>query len=334
MEIYPEDLGPRQCGQVLEHRIWRVGTDGAEQAAAPSAFTSGRVQSPYKPELFWVCVCLAGSLAGAGLMALCQVPFWVICVIYIALTIHWRQRRNIRAYMMSPAAQNFAEPKTGTYACLTETEITLLQNKLLQKGCDDPLLGMYLDLVGAAMNLSPLAASQAETERNAREAIRALGGAIEALPPRTPDGVPDSTAKLQATAARLAAEATGENDPVVAASLTRRVEALRDQAETVARVKVLLRRNGALREELADQIGALRTSLAAAALGGDGSGPGLAGLAALAARIRRVVLEADAVTAARVEVDALLSQPHARAGVPLVPEEVRQQILGLNGEAL
>ena len=240
----------------------------------------------------------------------------------------------MRADLMAPVQtvqQGFAEPQASAYARLTEPEITLLQNKLLQKGCDDPLLGMYLDLVWAAMNLSPLAASQAETERNAREAIRALGGAIEALPPRTPDGVPDSHTKLEATAARLASEATGESDPVVAASLCRRAEALRGQGETAARVQVLLRRNLALREELADQVGALRTSLAAAALGGNDSGPELAGLSA---RIRRVASEANAVTAARVEVDALLSQPHAHAGIPAATEEARPQILGLNGEAL
>ena len=72
-----------------------------------------------------------------------------------------------------------------------------------------------------------------------------------------------------------------------------------------------------MREELADQIGALRTSLAAAALGGDDSGPELAGLAA---RIRRVASEANAVTAARVEVDTLLSQPRAHAIVPVAEE--------------
>lgn len=262
--------------------------------------------------------------------------FWIAFIFCTIIALLLRQRREMRADLMAPGQPvrpHFAEPRTATYACLTEPEITLLQNALLKRGCDDPLLGMYLDLVWAAMNTAPLAAEQAETERHAREAIRALGGAIETLPPRALEGIPDSLVKLQATAARLAAEAPDEPDPVVAASLGRRAEALRDQADTVARIKVLLRRNAALREELADQIGALRTSLAAAALGGEGGGPGLAGLAALAARIRRVVLEADAVTAARVEVDTLLHQTHARAEVAAAPEEGRQ-VLGLNGEAV
>lgn len=332
MDIFPEDLGPRQCGQVLEHRIWTVGTDGVGRAAAPSAFTSGRVQALPRRGPAFVWVNLVGPVLAAWVTAgIFHFSFWGTLLFCTIIAFLWRQRRSAKMGTMPSVQRGFVEPKTSTYARLTEAEITLLQNRLLQKGCDDPLLGMYLDLVRAAMHLAPLQPSQGETERNAREAIRALGGAIEALPPQTLDGVPDSTAKLEATAARLADEATGEGDPVVASSLNRRVEALRGQAETAARVKVLLRRNLALREELADQIGALRTGLAAAALGGDDSRPELAGLAA---RIRRVASEANAVTAARVEVDALLSQPHAHAGVPAWAEEGRQQILGLNGEAL
>ncbi len=327
MEIYPEDLGPRQCGQVMEHRLWCVGTDGASQAAAPTVLPFGRVQILPKRKLAPVWQYLVGSLVATWLVeGLFHFSFWgalLFCVI-IAL-LRWQVRANL------PMQKDLAEPHKGTYARLTEAEISLLQNALLQKGCDDPLLGMYLELVWAVMHLAPLATGQAETERNAREAIRALGGAIEALPSQTLDGVPDSHAKLRAAAARLASEATGETDPVVAASLGRRAEALRGQAETVARVRVLLRRNLALREELADQIGALRTSLAAADLGGDDSGPELAGLAA---RIRRVASEANAVTAARVEVDALLSQREAHTSVSAVSEEARQQTLGLNGEAL
>lgn len=332
MEIYPEDLGPRQCRQVLEDRLLCAGK-GWGPSAAPSAFTSGRVQVPYTRVAApsWVCNLFWSVLTMWVVGAVFGMSMWGVFLFCTVVVILWRQTRSIRASPVPSVQQGFTEPQTSTYARLTEPEIMLLQNNLLKKGCDDPLLGMYLDLVWAAMNTAPIHPSRADTERNAREAIRALDGAIEVLPPRTPDGVPDSHAKLEVTAARLAAEAIGESDPVVAASLCRRAEALRGQAETVARVKVLLRRNLALREELADQVGALRTSLAAAALGGDDSGPELAGLAA---RIRRVASEANAVTAARVEVDALLSQRDARAGVPAATEEARQQILGLNGEAL
>jgi len=328
MEIYPEDLGPSQCGRVLEDRLLRGGWG---PTAAPDVLPSGRVLLPprHRPADVWIY--LFGSLWAAGAVdVMFHVPFWASLFFCGAIALLWRQRRGGRADLAAPVRRNSAASQSGTYACLTEPEITQLQNALLRPGSADPLLGLYLELVWAAMHLGPLAAGQAETEKNAREAIRALGGAIEALPPRTLDGVPDNHAKLQAIAAGLAADAPLESDPVVAASLHRRAEALRGQAETVARVRILLRRNGALRAELSDQIGALRTGLAAAALGGGDGGPELAGLAA---RIRRVASEANAVTAARVEVDALLSQRDARARGPAAEEEARQ-VLGLNGEAL
>jgi len=331
MEIYPEDLGMGQCRQVLEDRLLCVGKGGDTRAAAQTVSPSGRVQIPPRrgPASIWPSIGM-GLLAAWMMTAIFHFSFWIVFILCTIIALVWRQRHEMRADLMAPVQRVSTEPPTGTYAHLTEPEITQLQNALLRKGGDDPLLGLYLELVWAAIHLAPLAAGQAETERNAREAIRALGGAIEALPPRTLDGVSDDRAKLQAIAAGLAADAPLESDPVVAASLHRRAEALRGQAETVARVRVLLRRNEALRAELSDQIGALRTSLAAASLGGGDGGPELAGLAA---RIRRVASEANAVTAARVEVDALLSQRDARAGAPEAEEEARQ-VLGLNGEAL
>ncbi len=329
VDIYPEDLGPRHCRQVLEHRQSRADKGGAEWASGPSISPSGRVET-LKQRATTAWFYLIGSVFAAWatqivfhcsfLMAL------FFCLIVAAIV---RQKRSGWTRAIPTVQRGFAEPQASPYARLTEPEVTQLQNALLRQGGDDPLLGMYLELVWAAMHLAPLATSREDSARSAREAIRALGGAIESLPPQTLEGVPDSHVKLQAAADRLASEATGESDPVVAASLGRRVEALRGQAETVARVRFLLRRNLALREELADQIGALRTSLAAAGLDGDDSGPELAGVAA---RIRRVASEANAVTAARVEVDTLLSR--TRAGVPAAEEEVRQRRLGLNGDAL
>lgn len=332
MDIYPEDLGPRHCQQVLKDRLLHGGKVWGSSATPPVS-PSGRVQAKPESQQISNREAIGGCF---GLLAVWLVLYglfhdasvWTVLTVAI-IGFLWQRKRGGQTTTPSPMQQGSAEPQAGTYARLTEPEVTQLQNSLVRNGGDDPLLGMYLELVWAVMHLAPLATSREDTERSAREAIRALGGAIEALPPQTVEGVPDSHAKLQAVAARLASEAAGETDPVVAASLGRRVEALRGQAETVARVRVLLRRNMALREEMADQIGALRTSLVAATLGGDDSGPELAGVAA---RIRRVASEANAVTAARVEVDTLLSQ--TRADVPTVQEEVRQQRVGLNGETL
>lgn len=327
MEIYPEDLGPRQCRQVLEDRLLRGGHGWAEPSAALTVLPSGRVLLPPRreaiPTWLWVIWDFVAAWVVGGMFG--SFGWGAFCFI-TSLAFLWWRRRDGPARTAPAVRRGFAAPPTGTYARLSEPEISLLHNDLRRKGNEDALLGLYLEMIWSAMHLSPLPAGQPDTEKNAREAIRALGGAIEALPPRTLDGVPADYAGLQAMAASLAADAPLESDPVVAASLHRRAEALRGQAETVARVRVLLRRNEALRAELSDQIGALRTSLAAASLGGGDGGPELAGLAA---RIRRVASEANAVTAARVEVDALLSLPCAG-----VPEEARQQVLGLNGEAL
>ena len=337
MEIYPEDLGPRQCRQVLEDRLLRGGHGWAEPSAALTVLPSGRVLLPNRRETIptWLWV-IWDSTAAWTVGGIFGSVWWGAFCLIASLGFLWWRRRGGPAQTAPAAWRGFAAwrgvtaPPTGTYARLSEPEISLLHNGLRRKGNEDALLDLYLEMIWSAMHLSPLPAGQPDTEKNAREAIRALGGAIEALPPRPLDGVPADYAGLQAMAASLAADAPLESDPVVAASLHRRAEALRGQAETVARVRVLLRRNEALRAELSDQIGALRTSLAAASLGGGDGGPELAGLAA---RIHRVASEANAVTAARVEVDALLSQRDARAGAPGAEEEVRQ-VLGLNGETL
>lgn len=337
MEIYPEDLGPRQCRQVLEDRLLRGGHGWAEPSAALTVLPSGRVLLPNRRETIptWLWV-IWDSTAAWTVGGIFGSVWWGAFCLIASLGFLWWRRRGGPAQTAPAAWRGFAAwrgvtaPPTGTYARLSEPEISLLHNGLRRKGNEDALLDLYLEMIWSAMHLSPLPAGQPDTEKNAREAIRALGGAIEALPPRPLDGVPADYAGLQAMAASLAADAPLESDPVVAASLHRRAEALRGQAETVARVRVLLRRNEALRAELSDQIGALRTSLAAASLGGGDGGPELAGLAA---RIHRVASEANAVTAARVEVDALLSQRDARADAPGAEEEV-QQVLGLNGETL
>jgi len=76
-------------------------------------------------------------------------------------------------------------------------------------------------------------------------------------------------------------------------------------------------------DKLADQISALRTSLSASALGHDQTGHELA---SLAAHIQQVAREADAITAARIEVDTLLHQPQAITTVPPVNETRPQPV--------
>ncbi len=193
--------------------------------------------------------------------------------------------------------------------------------QLVRQRASDALAQSYLDLACAVVKLP--ATQDAAADREVREAVTALGVAVEALPPEM-KVVTDDPAALRAEAQAQAARAQDEADAVIAASLRRRVESLLRRADTAARTQLLLRRNGALREEVGEQIRALQTSLTALQVGGRQSVPELSGLAA---SIQRVALEANAVTVARAEVDTLLSQPAAPVGAMAQEEENGRQAL-------
>ena len=173
----------------------------------------------------------------------------------------------------------------------------------IRQSASDTLLQRYLDLALSVVNLP--ATKDEIADREVRDAMTALGTALEALPPEQML-VTDDPAVLQAEADAQIAAAQTEPDAVIAASRRRRAESLLRRADTAARTLLLLRRNQALREEVGEQIQALGTSLTALQVGGRQSAPELSGLAA---SIQRVALEANAVTVARAEVDTLLSQP-------------------------
>ncbi len=173
----------------------------------------------------------------------------------------------------------------------------------VRQQASDALLQRYLDL---ALSVVTLPDTKDETaNREVRDAITALGTAIEALPPEQ-IVVTDDPQALRAEAQTKLEAAQSETDAVIAASQRRRAESLLRRADTAAKTLLLLRRNRALREEVGEQVQALRTSLTALQIGGRQSAPELSGLAA---SIHRVALEANAVTVARAEVDTLLSQP-------------------------
>lgn len=169
----------------------------------------------------------------------------------------------------------------------------------------DPLAREYINLARSVLALPPT--HDAQAEREVGDAVSALGAAIVALPPE-PNVAMDDPDALRAEAQAQEIAAATEADPVIAASRRRRTESLARRADTAARTILLLRRNRALREEVGEQVRALQTSLNALQVGGRQSAPELAGLAA---SIQRVALEANAVTVARAEVDALLSRPGA-----------------------
>lgn len=163
---------------------------------------------------------------------------------------------------------------------------------------EDGLERAYLTLIRDAVkqNLSDQAATEV------RKAIRALGEAIERLPPLTTSGEVDAD-QLRAEAVHVQEQAAQETDTVTAASLLRQAEALRRSALAAERASVVLRRNAALRKELAAQTEALRLGLASLYAGaGD-----MSELTRLAEQVRGVASEANAVSDARTELDSFLA---------------------------
>lgn len=184
-----------------------------------------------------------------------------------------------------------------------DTPLTPSQMQGMIAQARDPLEREYLGAVLAAMMLPPVSEATAETQ--VREAIRALGAAIEQLPP--PGGAPPSAPRLTNMAAALWDEAEREADPVVAATLRRRAETRERQAQTTTLIETLGRRNAALRQELSDQIDSLQTSLAAFRLAGVWS---VGEMAEVSAGIQWVALKANALAAARLEMDDALQTGH------------------------
>ncbi len=180
--------------------------------------------------------------------------------------------------------------------------------EVVRQQAGDTLLQSYLDLVLSVVRLPDTKDETAN--REVRDAITALATAVGALPPEQV-AVSDNPPALRTEAQTQLENAQAETDAVIAASLRRRAESLLRRADTAAKTLLLLRRNRALREEVNEQIKALRTSLTALQIGGRQSTPELSDLAA---SIHRVALEANAVTVARAEVDTLLSQPPTSSG--------------------
>lgn len=170
---------------------------------------------------------------------------------------------------------------------------------------DDALETSYVRLARemAAQNVADNAG------KSLREALRALGEAIDALP-HVPAADADTNA-LRLDADRARAEAGREPDAVAAASLRRRADALDRSARAASQSEALRRRAAVLRDELLAQTESLRLGLAAAR---PDSGE-VAGLAALAESVRAVADEAAGVAAARAELDAALS-PSVVAPIP------------------
>ena len=174
---------------------------------------------------------------------------------------------------------------------LAEAEV----EELLQTE-DDDLERSYLLLVREALRQQDL---PGPAEHELREAIRVLGEALDHLPPAPTETAQRDANSLRAESAQLRQQGLQETDRVASDSLERRADALERSAAAVEKSSTLLRRNSLLRQELQAQLEALRLELTSATVIGSDAG----GLAQVASVARGVAREADALTAARRELE-------------------------------
>ena len=278
MNLYPTDLGEQITRQVKSERSHLLAVPGT--GMQPNT---------------------AGGL-GLGGLALTGI-LWALCGLGLAIFMGCLTALCFIGY--GYLAMNALNTDESLQRPLSSYEVQSMRER-----AQDPLLNSYLALAYSVINLPPT--NDETANREVRDAITALGVAVEALPPEQ-QVVTEDPAALRAEAQIQIENAHLETDAVIAASRRRRAESLLRRADTSARTLLLLRRNRALREEVAEQIKALQTSLTALQVGGRQSAPELSGLAA---SIHRVALEANAVTVARAEVDTLLNQPQISAEDP------------------
>jgi hypothetical protein len=279
VNIYPQDLGPELSADVCEQRQM-FPADTQERPPAPSASKGwGWSLFPFLFIFWW------GTPFHHFDQAL---EFGGVFV-----AIHYL----IRAFKKIPDQQVQRVQQEPLFEPLMVNEI-----RHLQQMDRDSLSRGYLELVISAVDTP--CARDSETEQSVREALLALATSMANLPAPSARDMQETSAALQTEAGKLTADADRETDAVVTSSLRRRAEALLRQAEIAGQTSLLLRRNEALRLEVAGQIAALQTSLTALRVGGSQAVYELAGVAA---SIQQVALEAGALTQARSEIGDIVN---------------------------
>jgi hypothetical protein len=173
----------------------------------------------------------------------------------------------------------------------------------------DGLSTAYLQLVRDAV----LVEANEATALKVREALSALGEAIDALPAVVI--VPQDSRLLQRQAQELTERAATETDPVIAASLLRQAESAEQRAESQEKSAIVGRRAAVLREEILSKIAALRDAIAAQQSGALDA----TALAALSESARSVAKESQSAASAQDELTRFLTPQEA----PLV-QKVKQ----------
>ncbi len=211
---------------------------------------------------------------------------------------------------------------TTVWGAITGLSMSVLPRRALHKVYKEPLsaaeinsllLSKMIGVDRAYIELIREAAAQAippDAERGLRDALRALGRAIDSLPPdATP---PQNAAVLRQKATDALAHAHQESDEIAAASLTRQANALARQAASIDRTTQVLHQTNVLRAEVLAQIAALRAGLTDYSLSGTAD---TILLAMLSQDAQRVADEAVGVAHARRELDVFVAAPTRTAAV-------------------
>lgn len=276
MEIYPENLGPEISAAMQKER----GLEQQQESDVSSSAFAGFIL------VLLVSTVIAIALWAAGVNAAIS-----MCVLVLLLT------------LLVFGQGFFAPAKVQAKQRRKQPHLVPAEVQALDALQSDALLHRYLELTTDVIQTG---VPDPDAQREIRAALQTLGTTVASLPAEEPRAESDDPARLQTEAARLSTEADAEPDAVIGASLRRRAESLMRRADTAAKTSLLLRRNQALRQETAEQMEALKTSLTAFRVGGQPSVPELADLAA---GIQRVAREANAITEARAEVGTLLAAP-------------------------
>ncbi len=338
MEIRPEDLGEaRQAGLIrLRAFVANVNDALAPGASGPWLAQAKGVAAPVAPDkwdtrplgpLAWlwsrgtglpnatVWSALTGRgmaiVAGLTIGGIGTLSFFLLLGFTFALQAGETKGALICAFFECVALSALCLPgvsfRRWSRKPLTEAEANFL---IEAEPETNGLERAFLALVRDAVRSSPPAG---ETEQTVRQALRALSDALAQLPPTTNhDALTVGASDWQAEADALEAQAQAEADPVIAASLARRADALSRSATSAARSSLLVRRTQALRSELETQTHALRLGLAnlhpaasgSTAATNDVNGPAaLADLSQLALAVQKVARETANIADARAELD-------------------------------
>ena len=306
MDIYPQDLGNSNHANVLNIRSISV---RARHRLTPK-ITSTSFSTPWTPiRRLWTY-----GLSIDDQVAESATPAFDVCnsvaVQWIPTDFRWTFVKVLLfAFLVLPLEPyilpfqllyyGWLKPRTimkEMYQRLNHDDTLALTN-----ATSDPLAADFFKLVEVAVHM-PGVVSREDLGR-VRAAFCSLGNSISLLPML--QVTTQDAARLKAEAHSFVEHAKTEPDPVVAASFQRRADAILQRAESADHSNTVLRRSQVLRDELREQIWALRASMTTAALNTDHHAGRLADVAA---NIQQIAGQANSVAAAQAELESAYLQ--------------------------